>query len=90
MILDIQSVEVDDEMKSLTKLKEILNELGGWPLVEGTHWNHSNITFDFLIQRIRRLFGYREDEIFDISSRILVLRHAYLVSYVMAFLYLPF
>lgn len=61
-------------------LKEIVDDLGGWPLLEGAAWDGSKWTLDGTIAKIRKLLGLRTDKIFDIASFIINLENANNVS----------
>ena len=61
-------------------LKEIIEELGGWPLLEGSAWDDSKWSIDKAITKIRKLLAHRSDKIFDIASFIISLENANNVS----------
>lgn len=61
-------------------LKKIIDDLGGWPLLEGAAWDGSKWTLDGTIEKIRKLLGLRTDKIFDIASFIINLENANNVS----------
>ncbi|KAG5681863.1 hypothetical protein PVAND_011270 [Polypedilum vanderplanki] len=65
----------DDGVK---ELKEMIEKLGGWPLIMNeTEWNENDDTKWSLsekIQEIRVMFGHRTDKIIDITSFILLLQ----------------
>lgn len=61
-------------------LKEIITDLGGWPLLKGDSWDGSNWTIEKAITKIRKTLGFRSNEIFDIASFIINLENANNVS----------
>lgn len=67
----------DDDVKAL---KEIVEELGGWPMQEGSTWNDTKWSFDKVITNVRQTLGHRTDKIFDIASFITNLENANNVS----------
>lgn len=54
------------ERNSLDTLKELLIELGGWPVLEGDYWTDKRFTWDKTIHSFRR-FGLEFDSIIDLS-----------------------
>lgn len=62
----------DEDLKAL---KEIVSDLGGWPLLEGDTWDGSQWTMEKTITSIRKKLGFRSDKIFDIASFIINLEN---------------
>lgn len=46
------------ERTSIKILLDILNELGGWPVISGESWNDSTFEWESLIYKLRRI-GYQ-------------------------------
>lgn len=61
-------------------LKEIVEALGGWPLLIGEAWNGTGWTLQGTVDAIRKTLGRRTDKIFDIASFIIHLENANNVS----------
>jgi hypothetical protein len=66
----------DEDIKAL---KEIVDELGGWPMLNST-WDDSKWSLDGTITKLRMILGHRTDKIFDIASFIINLENANNVS----------
>jgi hypothetical protein len=67
----------DEDVKIL---KEIIDELGGWPMLQGSAWDDSKWSFEEIITKIRKTLGHRTDEVFNIASFIINLENANNVS----------
>ncbi|CAG2158276.1 unnamed protein product [Oppiella nova] len=46
-------------------LMKYIQQLGGWPVLEGSHWNESNFNFSDLMTKLRR-FGFKTDLFFKL------------------------
>lgn len=57
------------EMDGLTTIKEILKELGGWPVLEGDMWNEGNFDWRKSVYKFRKA-GYSVDYFIDFSVGI--------------------
>lgn len=67
----------EDDVKVL---KEIVDGVGGWPLLQGSSWNDSNWSLGGFITKIRKTIGHRTDKVFDIASFIINSENANNVS----------
>lgn len=61
-------------------LKEIIDNLGGWPMLRGSTWDDSKWSLDGIITKIRATLGHRTGKLFDIASFIINLENANNVS----------
>ncbi len=60
--------ETSIEMKSIdTILSFITKELGGWPILEGSKWNHSTFNFSRLLLKLHE---YNKNPIYNINTKI--------------------
>lgn len=60
--------ETSIEMKSIdTILSFIGKELGGWPILEGSRWNHSRFNFSRLLLKLHE---YNKNPIYNINTKI--------------------
>lgn len=41
------------EKEGIIKILDIVNDLGGWPMIEGLRWNSSNFNLSRLITKVR-------------------------------------
>lgn len=57
------------EADGLTTIKEILRELGGWPVLEGEKWNEGDFDWRQSVYKFRRA-GYSVDYFIDFSVGI--------------------
>ena len=64
------------EEDGLQPLKDILQEMGGWPVVEGDTWNEEEFSWTENIYKNRRL-GYSIDYIVDFSVTVNVKNSTY-------------
>lgn len=67
----------DDDVKAL---KDIVDALGGWPLLKGDSWDGTGWTLQETVEKIRKTLGHRTDKIFDIASFIISLENPNNVS----------
>lgn len=67
----------DEDVKAL---KEIIEALGGWPILQGAAWDGSEWTMGNTVGKLRKILGHRTDKIFDIASFIIKLENANNVS----------
>lgn len=54
------------EKTSQDTLKDLVIELGGWPVLEGDYWTGNQFTWDTTVHSFRR-FGLEFDSIIDLS-----------------------
>ena len=54
------------EERGLVTLKNILNKLGGWPLLEGENWNQEGFRWFNLVYNFREV-GFSVDYLVDFS-----------------------
>lgn len=68
MFFGVASISISElvEKHSLDTLKELLIELGGWPVLEGDYWTDKHFNWDKTIFSFRR-FGLEFDSMIDIS-----------------------
>lgn len=76
-IFHISAQSGDEDLKAL---KEIITDLGGWPLLKGDAWDGSEWSIEKTITNIRQMLGHRSDKIYDIASFIINLENANNVS----------
>ncbi|KAK4879936.1 hypothetical protein RN001_008082 [Aquatica leii] len=57
------------EQDGLTTIKSILKKLGGWPVLEGSHWNDGNFDWRQSVYKFRKA-GYSVDYFMDFSVGI--------------------
>lgn len=57
------------EKDGLTTIKDILNELGGWPVLEGERWYEGDFDWRKSVYKFREI-GYSVDYFFDFSVGI--------------------
>lgn len=68
--------------EDVVALKEIIDELGGWPVQKGggSAWDDTKWSLGGIITKLRKMLGHRTDKIFDIASFIINLEDANNVS----------
>ncbi|XP_056631851.1 neprilysin-2 isoform X2 [Diorhabda sublineata] len=54
------------EQEGMTRINQVLKELGGWPVLEGISWNENNFDWKESVYRFRRI-GYGVDYFIDFS-----------------------
>lgn len=59
------------ESQGVETIKVIIDKLGGWPVVQGEDWDENSWSLENTFNKIRKLFGERTDDLFDIGSHVI-------------------
>lgn len=62
-------------------LKHIFDEIGGWPVVNGSDWNEKNFSLEEILSKLKSL-GYDHDYFAKIEVAPYVLAHKYNLIYI--------
>lgn len=59
------------EGQGLETMKVTIDKLGGWPVLQGENWDEKSWSLTNTFKEIRKLFGQRTDDLFDIGSYVI-------------------
>ncbi|CAO1415218.1 unnamed protein product [Diamesa serratosioi] len=59
------------ESQGVETMRVIIDKLGGWPVLQGEDWDEKSWSLADTFNNIRKLFGQRTDDLFDIGSYVI-------------------
>ena len=59
------------EGQGIETMKVIIDKLGGWPVLKGENWDEKSWSLADTFIEIRKLFGQRTDDLFDVGSYVI-------------------